>query len=85
MLYNRSGLGINLQTGSFAAVTSSNSVTYPPSNLYVGKAGNVSVWGVAGVDGGTTLFESVPVGTFLPILITKIQTVSTAGSFVICQ
>lgn len=62
--------------------TKSDSVDIPPfdgakaSGIYVGGAGDVTV---LLSDGTSVLFTAVPVGTILPIAVSRIMSTGTAG------
>ena len=76
-----------LQAGRAAAVTPSNTDDiFPPNNgedlgcvLYVGTGGTLSVQTVGG---DNVVFQSVPSGTFFPVMVRKVYTASTASNIV---
>lgn len=72
--------GMNVQSGSFAAVVLSDSVVLPPSTLFVGTAGNIVV---ANLAGGTVAFKNISGGSFLPIIVTKVLSTGTTASDIV--
>lgn len=63
-----------------ATVTKSDSTVVAFRALYVGGTGDVAVI----TDGGTTLtFETVPAGTVLPIVVSKVLSTGTSATKIV--
>lgn len=67
-------------SGRFRAITPSDTTVYDPEiyAVYVGGAGNVAV--VAADTGTSVTFVAVPVGTILPIRVTKVLSTGTTAT-----
>lgn len=74
--------GINLQFMHAIAVTKSDTTVLPPSVLFVGGAGALTVEMLGGEE---VVFSAVPAGTTIPILVTKVKAATTATSIVALQ
>lgn len=63
-------------------VTPSDVTVFSPaaSALYVGGTGNVNVVTELGT---TVLFSAVPVGTFIPLRVTKVMSTSTTATLIV--
>lgn len=65
---------------SVAAVTPSNTTVISARALYIGGAGNVAV---TALDGSTATFTSVPAGTILPVVVTKVMATGTTATNIV--
>ncbi len=70
---------INLQAEHAVAI-SAGVTTYPPSTLYIGTAGNVTVTTAFGDTG--IVFKNLPNASILPVLVTAV-TAATAADLVL--
>jgi hypothetical protein len=67
--------------GFFEALTKSDDTTYEGiRGLYIGGAGDVAV---ADLEGTVVTFKAVPVGTFMPIAVTKLMSTNTTATLVL--
>lgn len=68
-------------TSAFA-VTASDSVTFPPSVIYVGGTGAVAI---LPADGSTTpvVFSGVPAGATLPVLAVQVRATGTTATNIV--
>jgi hypothetical protein len=63
------------------AVTKSDSTVLPTTrSLYIGGAGDVAV---VTADGQTVTFSAVPVGSVLPIQVTKVMSTNTTATLIL--
>ena len=58
-----------------------NDLAVPVRQLYVGGAGDIVVIGAR--DGGTHTFKAVPVGTLLPIAVSRVKATNTTATFLL--
>lgn len=76
----------SLTPRSAVAITKSDSTTYDGSNggqingIYVGGTGDVAV---VTANGETVTFSAVPVGTILPITVSKIMSTNTTATLML--
>ena len=66
--------------GGAAAANLSDTVdltTSPAKSLYIGGAGNIKV---TLIDGSTVTFSGVPVGTILPVVVTRVFATGTTAT-----
>lgn len=69
-----------------AAVTPSDTGVFPPSEIYVGGAGNVSVMPAAQegrISPTAVLFTAPPVGSVLPVLCTRVMATNTTATLLV--
>ena len=82
---NTPGLQVNTPNlgsyGFFAAVTKSDATVLDNvEGLYIGGAGDVAV---ADQNGDVVTFSAVPVGTILPIAVTKVMSTNTSATLIL--
>jgi hypothetical protein len=65
--------------GDAAAVTKSDTTRFPPSVIYVGVTGDVSV---VTSQGTTVVFVAVPAGATVPVRVIGVNAATTASSMV---
>lgn len=65
--------------GDAAAVTKSDTTRFPPSVVYVGTAGNVSV---VTSQGTTVVFTAIPAGAIIPVRVIGVNAATTAADMV---
>lgn len=77
---SRNLLNKTAPSGRIQAVTPSDTTTYSPPlyGIYVGGAGAVAV--VAAETGNSVTFSAVPVGTILPIQVSKVLSTGTTAT-----
>jgi hypothetical protein len=63
--------------GDAALITTSDTVTFNPSVLYVGVGGNIRVLTAQGTD---ILFSAVPAGFILPVQVIRVYATNTTAS-----
>lgn len=63
--------------GDAALITTSDTVTFNPSVLYVGVGGNVRVLTAQGTD---IVFSAVPAGFILPVQVIRVYATDTTAS-----
>jgi hypothetical protein len=63
--------------GDAALITTSDTVTFNPSVLYVGVGGNIRVLTAQGTD---ILFSAVPAGFILPVQVIQVYATNTTAS-----
>jgi hypothetical protein len=63
--------------GDAALITTSDTVTFNPSVLYIGVGGNVRVLTAQGTD---ILFSAVPAGFILPVQVIRVYATNTTAS-----
>lgn len=66
--------------GDAEAVTTSDTVTFNPSVIWIGTAGNVKVTTAQGTD---VVFTSVPGGTVLPVQVIRVFAIGTAATNIV--
>ena len=66
--------------GDAASVTPSDTNSFPPSVLFVGGVGNVTI---LTAQGSTVLFFSVPGGSIIPVQATKVLATGTTASNIV--
>lgn len=66
--------------GGAAAITKSDTTVQSYSAIYVGGTGDVAVLTEAG---NTVTFSAVPVGTILPIRVTKVLSAGTTATLLL--
>ena len=64
-----------------AAVTPDNGVTFRPSTLYVGAAGDIKVSMAEG--GSAILYKAINAASFMPILVTKVYATDTTADNIV--
>lgn len=65
-----------------AAVTKSDSTILPVTRgLYIGGAGDVAV--IMAGDTAAVTFSAVPVGTFMPVQVTKVMSTNTTATLML--
>lgn len=72
----------NAPAGYAAAVTPNDNtdLTYTARALYIGGAGNVAV---ITQDGQTVTFTAVPVGSFLPVKVSRVLSTGTTATNIV--
>jgi len=79
---NEHGVSLNLQASNAVAVTPHDSTNLThTSTIYVGTTGDVSVQ-MSGT-GTAIVFVGVPAGSFLPILVTRVNSTATDASDIV--
>jgi hypothetical protein len=63
--------------GDAALITTSDTVTFNPSVLYIGVGGNLRVQTAQGTD---ILFSAVPAGFILPVQVIQVYATNTTAS-----
>ena len=63
--------------GDAALITTSDTVTFNPSVLYIGVGGNVRVLTAQGTD---IVFSAVPAGFILPVQVIRVYATNTTAS-----
>ena len=63
--------------GDAALITTSDTVTFNPSVLYVGVGGNIRVQTAQGTD---IVFSAVPAGFILPVQVIRVYATNTTAS-----
>lgn len=73
---------INAPAYTISVLTKSDTTTYDPPlrSLYVGGVGDVNV---VCPDGSTAIFSAVPVGTIIPVIVSKLMSTSTTATLVV--
>jgi hypothetical protein len=68
-----------------AAVTPSNTVdlTYVSTALWIGGAGNIAVVMAGGPTASPVTFIGVPVGTYLPIRVSRVMSTNTTATNIV--
>lgn len=69
----------NIQAEHAEAVTPSDTTEFNPSTLYIGTAGNLVV---KTVGGETLTFSNVVAGTFIPVVVIRVLSSTTAANIV---
>lgn len=70
----------NTRFGGAKAITPSDTVLQAYSGIYIGGAGNLAV---VMESGDTVTFTAPPVGTILPIRVTKVMATNTTATLLI--
>ena len=66
--------------GGLAIVTSDTVSQGTFRGIYVGGTGHVSM---VGLDGNAVLFSNIPVGTYLPVGFTRVNTTGTTATLLV--
>lgn len=82
-LSDAQGFDVPLQGSSGESVTPDDDKILVPGNLFVGNGGTLVVKLVNSSE--TLTFENIPDGSFLPILVTKVFSATTATSIIILR
>ncbi len=78
----RSSLNTPIPPTGAAAVTPSDATVFDPSEIYVGGAGNVAVQ-PADPTLAVVVFTAPPVGSVLPLLVTKVMATNTTATLMV--